>query len=94
MLLWLVMVAKGLPSITSSSRISLEGSALDFAKYVESLGVVDGLNQEIQNLFLNNGIRGMCELNTGLRYPGKELMALATRCFQVGNSEAFVSFSK
>ena len=54
-----VMVAQGLPNIKSSGRITIVGSALDGAEFVESLGVINSPNKEIYNSFLNNGIRGI-----------------------------------
>ena len=54
----LVVSAKELPGIATSGGVSFEGGALDGAKQVESLRVVDNLNEEIQNLFLNDQLRG------------------------------------
>ena len=53
-----VVVAKQLPGIASSGGVSFDGGALDGTQQVESLGVVDNLNEEIQNLFLNDKLRG------------------------------------
>ena len=53
------MAAKQLRGIASSCGVSFDGGALDDAQYVESLGVVGSLNNEIQILFLDDSLRGI-----------------------------------
>ena len=52
-----VVVAKSTLGIATSGRVTIVGSTLDGADLIKTFRVINGLDQKIQNLFLNNYIR-------------------------------------